>query len=270
MMSARLHRTLLALSLPALGCGTSLPGQTDENGDECPITEPRGEVTLTAFQNPTLTSLQVVGRFQRSTPARESISCERRTVGACEVSDCRNLGIDFVNGEPRCGSTSAGSLLVTRGAAALQPIEGSALVTLDRPFERGETFTVRTTGADVPAFASTLALPSAATVTGPAELLRGGSLTLRADEGLAVTWSPTTSRVLVIATGNNGGTFTAECAFDGAAGTGTVPSAALPRDTGHVEVWTESRNDLRSGAFPVMVRARWTTGARASISREGN
>lgn len=261
--------TIAALSLSALGCVASLPGQTDENGDPCPLTEPRGEVTLTAFQSAALVSLQVVGRFQRSTPAREAASCERRTVGPCEVNACRNLGIDFVNGEPVCGSTSAGSLLITRGAQSLRPVEGSALITLDRDFAAGEPFTVRTTGGDVAAFTSTVALPARATVTGPAELLRGTTITLARDQALAVTWAPTTARVLVLVNANNGGDYTAECAFDGMSGAGTVPAAALPPDPGHVEVWTETRTDQRVGVFPVMVRARWTTGARASLSRAG-
>ena len=197
-----------------LGCGAGpLSGQVDENGDECPLTDPRGEVTIVAYQTTGWVGLDVVGRFQRSTPARESIACQRRTVGSCEVVACRNVGIDFVNGEPACGSTSAGSVLVTRGAQALPAVESSGRLTLTGDLAAGESFGVRTTGGDVPAFAATVRLPARVEVRGPEALLRNGTVMVGQAEGVAVTWAPTTGRVVAIVTGDNGGRFTAECAF---------------------------------------------------------
>lgn len=251
-----------------LGCGEGpLPGAADEEGRECPLSEPRGEVTLVAYQGSAWVGLDVLGRFQRSTPARERITCERRAAGPCEVVACRNLGVDFVNGEGACGATSAGSLLVTRGAEVLPAVSGSGRLTLTRDLMAGEAFTVRTTGGDVPAFATTVRLPPRVTVLGPQALLDNGTVTLGANDGLAVTWAPTTGRVLVIVTGSNGGSFTAECAFDGATGAGTVPPAAMPEQSGHVGVWSEDRSDQRVGVFPVAVRARWSTGAGATLVR---
>ncbi len=256
--------------MASLGCVTHLPGQVDDDGNECPLTDPRGEIILTAYQSSAWVGVDVVGRFQRSTPVRESFSCQRRVVGACAVNDCRNVGLDFVDGEPACGSTSAGSLLVTRGADALPRVDGSGRLTLDRALVEGESFGVRTTGGDVSAFAATVHIPLRTAVTGPEGLLRGTMVSLARDEALTVTWAPTTARVLVIARGNNGGTYTAECAFDGGAGAGTIPAAALPEQTGHVEVWTEDRVDLRVGAFPVAVRARWLMGTGATLVRGGS
>lgn len=251
-----------------LGCGGGPPpGAVDEEGRECPLTEPRGEVTLVAYQGAAWVGLDVLGRFQRSTPARERITCERRAAGPCEVVACQNLGVDFVDGEPACGSTSAGSLLVTRGAEALPPVSGSGRLTLSRDLAADEAFTVRTTGGDVPAFASTVRLPPRVSVIGPEALLSNGTVTVAPGEGLAVTWAPSTGRVVLIVTASNGGSFTAECAFDGAAGAGTVPPAALPEQSGHVGVWSEDRVDQRVGAFPVSVRARWSTGAGATVVR---
>ena len=178
-----------------------------------------------------------------------------------------NVGIDFVNGEPACGSTSAGSLVVSRGAEALPAVEGSGRLTLTRDLAAGESFGVRTTGGDVPAFAATVRLPPRVSVLGPDALLRNGMVSVAPDEGLAVTWAPTTGRVLLIVTASNGGSFTAECAFDGAAGAGTVPPAALPEQSGNVAVWSEERVDQRVGVFPVMVRARWSTGVSATVVR---
>lgn len=262
------QRWVGAWCLVALGCGpTTYPGQTDGDGDECPITEPRGEVMITAYQGPAWVGLDVVGRFQRSTPVRESLSCARRTVGPCEVVACQNLGIDFVNGEPVCGPTSAGAIRVTRGAQALPAVDGSARLTLMGDLAAGEVFGVQTAGADVPPFAATLHLPARVEVRTPEALLRNGTIEVAASAGVAVTWAPTTARVLVIVSANNGGQFTAECAFDGATGAGEVPAAALPESTGNLSVWSEDRVDQRAGSFPVRTRVRWTTGAGATLVR---
>ncbi len=268
-LSLSLHGTVVVLTALTSGClgDDSPPGRYDSNGDECPLTAPRGEVALVAYQSDAWVGMDVVSRFQRSTPAREAISCQRRTVGPCEVNACQNLGIDFVNGEPTCGPTSGGDVYVTRGSSPTVRVQGSARLTLDRAFAPGEAFALRTTGGDVPAFAAVVNLPQRVRVTGPEPLLRAGSIPLRAGETFTVTWAPTTSRVLVVVTSNNGGNYTAECSFDGATGIGAIPSGALPEGTGSVVVWSEERNEQRVGVFPVVVRARWGAGAQASIAR---
>lgn len=255
-----------AIALTACGAG-SLPGQTDGDGHECPLTEPRGEVTIVAYQSDAWVGLQVESRFQRSTPAREAVSCQRRVAGACAITACQRLGIDFVNGELTCGSTSGGAVLLTRGGVALPRVDGSAQLTLDHALVPGEPFALRTTGGDVAAFATTIDLPQRTTVTGPDASVRGTSLSLATTDTFAVTWAPTTSRVLVIVTANTSDDFTAECAFDGAAGTGTLPVEAVPAGLSNVEVWTEERVDQEVGVFPVAVRTRWTTGTRTWVAR---
>jgi hypothetical protein len=266
--ASRIRGLGLMAALSAWACVSHPPGQVDENGDECPLTAPRGEVTLVAYPGEAWVGLTVVGRFQRSTPVREAFNCERRTVGPCEVTTCQARPLDFVNGEPACGSTSAGSLLISRGDMALPRVEGSAQLTLDHALSPGEPFTVRTTGGDVPAFSATVHLPQRTTVTSPEPLTRGGMVSVATGAELAVGWTPTPSRVLVIVTESGGASFNAECAFDGTAGSGVVPAGALPANPGHVEVWTEDRIDQPVGAFPVTVRARWSMGSGATLLRD--
>ena len=262
-MNVRVGSGLVLLAALSVGClGTTSEGA----GGDCPLTEPRGRVAVEVFQSPNWNGMSVVGTFQRSPDARDAIRCQRRTVGPCVVNQCSNVGIDFVDGEPMCSGANPGTLVVTRTGSNAFQVNGSAQITLDRALTSGETLALRTTGGDVPAFSATLTVPQRARVTAPEGLVNGRGVNLRPNEDLRVTWEPTTSRVALVVTDMYGGQSTTECVFEGASGAGTLPANALIDQPGHVAVYTFEESSLRAGAFPVTLRVRWFTDARAFLS----
>lgn len=262
MKSLRLALATLSLSIAA-GCGT-----TDADRErECPATERRGVVDLTVYQGDTWNGVDVNVAFQRSPEPRAAIRCTRSVVGPCAVTECSNVGVDFVSDPPSCWSANPGLFTVTRPDGTRFQVQGTARVTLPRAFAPGEMLAMQSAGAEVPAFTASIRVPQRATVRTPTALVSGSGLMLGRDEALTVTWEPTTSLVMVTATTNNGGERTAECVFDGAAGSGTVPAAAMPSDNGAVEVSTLERVEFAAGAYPVTARVRWSTGARSLYGR---
>lgn len=262
MNSPRLSVYALALSWVA-GCGT-----TDADREAtCPATARRGAIDLTVYQGDTWNGLDVTVAFQRSPEPRAAIRCTRSVVGPCAVTECSNVGVDFVGEPSSCWSANPGALTVTRPDGAQLRVQGSARITLPRALAPGETLAMQSAGAEVPAFTASIRVPQRATVRTPTGLVGASGVTLGRDEALTVTWEPTTSPVLVTATTSNGGERTAECVFDGAAGSGTVPVAAMPADNGSVEVSTLERVEFAAGAYPVTARVRWSTGARSPYGR---
>lgn len=250
----------LALSLVALvGCVGSSDG-------DCPVTAPRGTVSLEVYQTPGWNGLDVVPTFQRQPDARDAIQCTRTTIGPCEVATCTRVGVDFVDGEPTCSGAPPGTLTVTRTGASPLRTDTSARWTLDRPLVEGESLAVRTDGGVVPAFSAAITLPHRAQVTGPAGLLDGRGLRLGPTDDLTVTWTPGPSQVRVVLRAAND-QHTATCVFDGAAGRGTIPQAARSPDDTSVAVWSQEEIRLRAGAYPVTVRAVWATGAQALLTQ---
>ena len=262
-MDVRLALCFALLAVVPVGClGTT----SDGAAGDCPLTEPRGRVAIEVFQTPQWNGMDIVGTFQRSPDARDAIRCQRRTVGACVVNQCSNVGIDFVNGEPMCSGANPGTLVVTRAGSNTFQVNGSARVTLDRALMSGETLALRTTGGDVPAFTATLTVPARTRVTAPEGLVNGRGVNLARGEDLRVTWEPTTSRVALLVTDAYGLQSTTECVFDGAAGVGTIPANALIERPGHVGVYTLEESSLQVGVFPVTLRVRWFADARAFLA----
>ena len=243
---------------------TACLGSTD--GDNCPLTDPRGEVTLEAFTG-AWNGLRATLHFQRSLHPREAVQCTERSTRACTISRCNNVGVDFVDGEPTCSGATAGTVRITRESGATFATSTGTQFTLSPAPSPGERLAVRTDGGAVPAFSGSVALPQRAVVTAPAALVSGGGLTLAAGASLTVRWTPVADTVVITARGNNGGTFTAECTFDGSLGEGTIPPDALPDDVSSVEVSTRAESRLTAGAYPITLRAAWPSVARALVSR---
>ena len=262
----RLAFTALALS-HAAGCGSTDAERAREREAECPATERRGAIDLTVYQGDTWNGVDVTAAFQRSPEPRAAIRCTRSVVGPCAVTECSNVGVDFVSEPSSCWSANPGLLTVTRPDGTPLRVQGTARVTLPRAFAPGEALAMESAGAEVPAFMASIRVPQRGRVLTPTGLTNGSGLTLGRDEALAVTWEPTTSLVMVTATTNNGGERTAECVFDGATGAGTVPAAAMPSDNGALEVSTLERVTFAAGPYPVTARVRWSTGARTLYGR---
>lgn len=89
-------------------------------------------------------------------------------------------------------------------------------------YAAGAALTFTGTGDVVPAFSAMFAFPATITVTSPAPIAVHKS-------GITATWTPTTGSVVVILThypSSSQGNFVT-CTYDGASGTGGVPSTAL-------------------------------------------
>lgn len=254
----------MAYGLVALTTAGCL-GSTDEDG--CPLTDPRGEVTLEAFTGGGWDGLRVTLHFQRTVHPREAAQCTQRTVGACTITRCTNVGVDFVNGEPTCPGATAGTVRITREGSATLSTNTGTQFTLSTPPRPGERFTVSADGAIVPAFSGRVALPQALRVTAPTALSSGGGLTLDDSAPLTVRWMPVADTVVLTARGTNGGTYTAECSFAGSLGEGTIPSDALPTDVTSVEASTRAESRIMAGAYPITLRAAWPASARSLVSR---
>lgn len=258
---------LVAIGGVAACLGDSPPGRYDANGEECALTAPEAEVVLDFSEVEARVGLTLGSRFQRSLPPRDAVNCTFSTVGACRVRSCLVRPIDWADGPPVCGETTGGLVEVTRPSQGGARVDGAGWVPLAAPLPVGEVFAVRTTGSDVPAFSASVHLPERVTITGPAAFTAHGTLSLRAGEGFAVTWTPTANRVVLFFTSLSAGDEVAECIFDGSAGRGEVPSDAIRASAMMAEAMSEDRSALRAGDFPANVRARWRTDERFTVAR---
>ncbi|MFO0648621.1 MAG: hypothetical protein U0326_20435 [Polyangiales bacterium] len=243
---------LVVAPLFSLACMTS----DGVDGDGCALTDPRGAVTIEAFTGSGFEGLRVTLGFQRQPSPRDAINCTRRTAGACTITTCLQRPIDFVNGEPTCPGATAGEVRLRRESGVTYATSSGAQFTLAPPPTAGESFDVRSTGGIVPAFAGRVALPPRLSITAPAEIVRGTTLTVASGEGLTVRWAPIASRVVVTTRGGNGDT-TAECTYDGTAGEGRVPTEALGDDAASIAVTSYNETRLVAGAYPITLQARW-------------
>ncbi len=123
-------------------------------------------------------------------------------------------------------------------------------------FQPGETVEVSSTGAAVPAFAGSVVVPPAITLTSTS---LGGSTLLNTAEDLVLTWPATTGHVVVFLASGDTAHRALSCTFDGAAGTGTMPSAALaafPEKDASLVVYSIESTSLTAGDWPIHLTAQ--------------
>jgi hypothetical protein len=192
----------------------------------------------------------------------QSSNCTTTVYGACTYNDCPNAAD---GGTP----VSAGTLTVAGGAlgnngVALSPqANGTYTYQVNGAlFSQGDTMSASASGANVPAFGpETVVGTGLVGITAPLANMQG-MYTISTAQDLTVTWTggESNAQVLIEVEGNSGmNTRYAYCLWDAAAGTGTIPSAALAglANLGSgVFVWGEWRiTNFTAGAYPLQFTA---------------
>jgi hypothetical protein len=91
----------------------------------------------------------------------------------------------------------------------------------------GENLTIRSTGADAPAFMLTFTAPARASITMPAKpAVAGSSITIDRSGDFPVAWTGGGAGEVYVVIGSNAG-YSMTCEFAASAGSGTIPAAAL-------------------------------------------
>lgn len=202
--------------------------------------------TIATIGPTTITSHQATASFFQGKTvvagAPAGAECTTSTEGACTVTDCtipENTGGD----DAGSGSTSdAGSTKnptageITISAAAelkltpndkgqYAPASGQTKV-----FDADQDVTFKAAGGEVPAFTKSLKAPGSITVTSPAGSFGAAPVDVDRAAGLEVKWTNGgAGKVLaaIIASGGARRFATLSCTYEGAAGTGAIPAAAL-------------------------------------------
>lgn len=185
----------------------------------------------------------------------ERASCKRATVSGCELTECtRAADPSLVFAEPVY--LSAGPITFARGSGAPESVPESEpgnyrLVQPDpAPFTPGEVLSFTAGGGRVPAFTARVPYGGMPVMTSPKI---GDSIVIARGRDHALAWSGVTSGTMTFAFSVSSPAGAAkesrlECTFDGAASTGTLPTALL----GLMERGAELSAAPRLEAAPVM------------------
>jgi hypothetical protein len=162
--------------------------------------------------------------------------CTRSAGALCDVSDCPAQPTPGLSPKSAGSITFTGALLPTPGVT-IAPGAGDAYGAVSTPgrgWNGGEQIVaVAQGGADVPAFRAEGAAPLDAAWSSPALPATGAPLTLSRSTPLAIEWTGGSGTVTVSLRGAKPGIgqghVALDCAFDAAAGVGTIPVADLQR-----------------------------------------
>ena len=224
-------RSLLLVVLVACGGGSSDPDSPGPGPDaaadvDAPDPVPTKQALVQIGIEPPEFSGSGRVLIQGGFVDRDDARCRRRTVANCEVSDCpqSKLGLDHADPGKLTFSPALGGVL------SFSPGASHLFFSIDQvPWAANETITLTATGKDVPAFTASISSPR----------------TLDAGEGRPVTGPPVSksqpftatwvalseSALLVLRQGRDtaAGEFEilVHCKVAGAAGSATVPAAAL-------------------------------------------
>jgi hypothetical protein len=228
MTSKRLTLTTLCAALSLAGCATAADGP-----EAMPDLAVPSKLGLVRIGSSSVTS--GVDTFEQSMamalffdPNQANSVCTRSQTSACSIYRCGAL----------VGLPSAGNITIKGGSeeVVLQPsLDGfypeyrntSALV-----FQRGQTLAISAVGKAVPAWQTSLMMPSTVFVLqSPSPARIDLTWVLRKKQDLALAWAPLASGSSVrVELSQDLGTsqgMLIECSFDGSQGTGTVPSSVL-------------------------------------------
>lgn len=133
------------------------------------------------------------------------------------------------------------------------------------PWAPGTTLTVAATGADSPAFEAEIDVPEPADFTEPSWLAAPDPdefPAVDASSPLPVTWTPAPGQRALVVFGSaisneQPDWYVGTCAFDGAAGEGTVPAEVLsgiPGGDASVGAWIGRRSSVDAGGEPGTLR----------------
>ncbi len=238
----------VGLLLMAFGCSstetTSGPGPTDAGSDtQQPVTDAGSDTgpeedagpkdrtgaifaisdTSTAGDAGPKSSHRAGAHFEHVVSPDQTT--RSKTVGPCVIETIGS------GNEADEEVRSAGAIHLTGGVKTIDlapkadgtysPVSGSTSL-----FNGGETLTVNAEGKDVPAFTTSLTVPSLVTLTAPAA--PGGALTVTRSAGVTATFTGTTGTVvLYFGLAGTSSAHTATCTFAASAGTGVVPASAF-------------------------------------------
>jgi hypothetical protein len=179
------------------------------------------------------------------------------TVGACAVTVYTTLAT--TNSPPV--DESAGMITVTGGSQPVSLVPDatgkytSANGGIDL-FTGGEMITVTAAGATVPAFTATLVAPAPINLTAPAQPTSGPLLVDRTKD-LVFTWMNGGVGTVMVSLAGTGGPASMSCTFPSAAGTGTIPQAALatlpPSSKGPFGIGATSAQLIDTGGWKIAV-----------------
>lgn len=182
--------------------------------------------------------------------------CTTSTVGACRISNCAAAA--DAGTPPDGGMVSAGDLTITGladGGVTLMPGAMGYQKVISGPlFVPGAPIGVSAAGATVPAFTAQVNAPTGATLTMPV-CAQSTCPAISKAAGLTLTW---TGGVGTVAIEVLGGSDEVSCEFPAAAGTATIPAAALASlPTGSASLFFNTQNSttVQAGLFPVKVTA---------------
>ena len=189
----------------------------------------RGYVSIQSYDAMNVPNMPTVGGYASAGFFKSDGYCTTlETIGPCEVASCTTT--------TPTGATSAGTITMTGG---LQPVTlapsadktYAQLMTMTKLFDGGETITFAATGADVPAFTTTLTMPGKATITAPAEPPANSPyLLVPRSQDFAVSWSGGGgSGLLQVALDSSSADERLFCRFSVSARAGTIPAAALAK-----------------------------------------
>ncbi len=157
-------------------------------------------------------------------------------------------------------STSCAQVPHDAGTITIQSPTSTTTLTFGQPsvdsptplFAPGEILTMSGTGAEVPAFSGNVVAPGPVKVMSPS---LAGPLTITMAQGLPLAWQATTGRVVVYISSVGPTEYrTLSCEFNGAAGVGTMPPAALSAHgpgSANFFVYSVVSATTMAGAWPV-------------------
>ena len=145
-----------------------------------------------------------------------------QTLGPCKLQQCPT--------STPAGPQSAGTITITGATKPLSLVPGTDKVYAQQTstttlFAGGESISFAAAGADLPAFTVSVTTPAKATITAPTKPAAGSLLAVNRAQDFTVSWTGGGGgKVQVYLSDNAKALF---CRFDGSAGTGKVPAAAL-------------------------------------------
>ncbi len=274
------------------------PCSAADAGDAQIATHDMGTVLVENYSTASSQPGSLSASFQATGTVIAPPGCTVTTVGACQVSalcdlslpdtSCNspNAGVISVEDDEDAGSST--NMIAPTPPNSAPPSWGGGggwypgLGFLGAPpFLGGDSLTVTAAGAVVPAFGASLVTPSYVTLIEPARANDGGSVgdyVIATSSDLAVSWNggeaDATVHVVVTALQNSPApnTYVADCAFDGLAGKGVVPGAALSllkgRYAGQFTVYQQRVSTVQAGTFAVQIIARNACDLFASVGLE--
>jgi hypothetical protein len=196
----------------------------------------------------------VLGSFYDATSGR----CARSRVGPCEATVCTST----LGGQ----GDSAGNLTITGGAqpVTITPMGGVySAGPLANPWPSGTVLGVAAAGATVPSFSTSVKMPGGPIqITGPALAApTGPQLTFARGSDVTFTFTGGTDGQLELSLTSSANSYALlKCGFAAAAGSGTVPAAALallPSGLASLTAESVDRKVLSAGDYLIDVTAEY-------------